>query len=90
MAKVGDVNLGDRVKDTISGRSGIVMCISDWLYGCQRITAQPVGKDESFTVDVQQLKITKKHAIKDDKPANPAKRQAGGRPDSRHYAAPRR
>ncbi len=33
MAKI---RLGDRVKDEITGYCGIVVCISDYLYGCER------------------------------------------------------
>jgi hypothetical protein len=33
--------LGDRVKDPITGMTGIVVCISTWLHGCIRIAIQP-------------------------------------------------
>jgi len=35
------INLGDRVKDRITGLEGIVIGITTWLYGCRRVTIQP-------------------------------------------------
>lgn len=34
-------NLGDRVKDPITGLSGIVVCVTTWLNGCVRVGLQP-------------------------------------------------
>lgn len=40
------VNLGDEVKDKVTGFKGIVVAITEWLYGCRRVTVQPpAGKD---------------------------------------------
>lgn len=42
------VELGDRVKDPISGLVGIVICMTYWLNGCTRVIVQPEGlKDGS-------------------------------------------
>ena len=55
-----DIKLGDKAKDTITGFTGIVVAITDWLNGCRRITIQPQAlhdgnpvKSEGF--DVEQL-----------------------------------
>jgi len=64
------VQLGDVAKDSITGFHGVVICISEWLHGCRRITLKPtgVGKDgktfEPETFDEPQLSIVKrgKHA----------------------------
>ena len=58
------VNHGDRVQDKISGVTGIVVGITEWIYGCRRITIQPEEtKDgspvESCTFDEPQVKILK-------------------------------
>ncbi len=37
------INLGDKVKDPISGVIGIVVARTEWLHGCARITVQPKG-----------------------------------------------
>lgn len=56
------INLGDLAQDTITGFKGVVICVSDWLHGCKRLTLQPEelkdGKPmESFTFDLPQLKL---------------------------------
>ena len=37
-------NLGDEVKDTITGFKGIVVARTEWLNGCARVTVQPQSK----------------------------------------------
>jgi len=56
------VQLGDRVKDKISGLKGIVIGVTEWPYGCRRITVQPEeAKDgrpaDAFTVDDPQCDV---------------------------------
>ncbi len=34
------IQLGDKVRDSITGYSGIVVAITEWLYGCRRIGVQ--------------------------------------------------
>lgn len=59
------INLGDTARDTITGFEGVVVCVSQWLHGCQRLTLQPRelkdGKPvEACTFDEPQLeKITR-------------------------------
>lgn len=67
MAIKGDVFLGDEAKDDITGLSGVVIAITDWLNGCQRIAIQPReikdGKPvDPYTVDVEQVTVTTKSA----------------------------
>jgi hypothetical protein len=62
------IELGDRVKDKISGLSGIAVGITNYLYGCRRISVQPEqAKDgkpaEWFTVDEPQLDLVKKCVV---------------------------
>jgi hypothetical protein len=49
--ETGTVMLGDTVEDTVSGFKGVVFAITDWLYGCRRITVQPNGMHEGKPVD---------------------------------------
>lgn len=35
------IKVGDEVRDTITGFSGVVVCRSEWMYGCLRIAVQP-------------------------------------------------
>ena len=32
---------GDRVKDTITGYQGLVVCVADWINGCLRLGVYP-------------------------------------------------
>jgi len=63
------VDLGDKVKDTVSGYEGIAVCKCSYLQGCDRIAIQaPVNKKgikpdwEYF--DEPQLKVVKKNVVK--------------------------
>ena len=54
------INLGDKARDSISWFEGIVIAITNWLNGCQRITIGPQalhdGKPiESHTFDAEQV-----------------------------------
>lgn len=40
------INLGDKVKDSVTGFSGIAIGRTTWLHGCDRITVQPEGVDK--------------------------------------------
>ena len=62
-----EITLGSKSKDTISGFTGIVVCISKWLNGCTRITIQPQelkdGKPlENLTFDVVQVEVVEEKA----------------------------
>ena len=59
------IELGDRVKDPITGLTGIVVCVTTWLHGCIRIGVQPEevkdGKlPESIYFDQSQLRVLRK------------------------------
>ena len=47
------LNTGDRVKDPISGFSGIVTCRLDYLNGCTRIAVSPETLHEGKVIDPQ-------------------------------------
>ena len=85
------IRLGDKVKDSISGFSGIAIGRTEWLHGCQRITVQPdhLGKDgkplESQTFDEPQLQIVSAGKVK------PGERDTGGpMPEPVRQATPKR
>lgn len=69
------VELGDLVKDKVTGFKGVAMGRTTWLFGCDRISVQPQGltKDgktyEVQSFDEPQLEIIKKAKTK-DKPSN--------------------
>jgi hypothetical protein len=61
--------LGDEVKDTVTGFSGVAVARTKWMFGCDRITIQPKakkdkdGKQELQNMEVfdePQVKVTKR------------------------------
>lgn len=57
------IQLGDQVKDHITGYEGMVYGITEWLYGCRRIAVQSSnlkdGKPQEFEwFDEQRLTLT--------------------------------
>lgn len=67
MAEFQAIQLGDRVKDPITGFSGIAKSITYWLHGCIRVGVQPEklidgkpGDDQHF--DQSQLVLVKRAA----------------------------
>ena len=97
------IELGDRVKDKISGVRGICIGYHYWLYGCERVTIQPEEHKEGrpaegVCVDAAQVEIVRKGVIKGYTPPvgvvdsrDVINRPAGPRQDpSRSNAAPRR
>jgi len=54
------LKLGDRAKDQISGFTGVIVAMTEWLNGCRRITIQPESLHEgkpvaSSTFDAEQV-----------------------------------
>lgn len=74
------IELGDTVKDKVTGFKGIAIGHTTWLFGCSRITVQPQGvTKEGRTFDTQsfdepQLELVKKAKTKD----TPANHTTGG------------
>ena len=63
------INLGDKVKDSVSNFQGIAVARHSYLQGCDRITIQPpVDKDgrlpESMTFDAPQIDVTEEGTVK--------------------------
>ncbi len=82
------VELGQVVRDKLTGQQGTVICRAEWLYGCVRVTVQPFGEKDGkafewFTTDEPQCEI-----IKPEK-AEKAKSAHGPRPEPTRATAPR-
>lgn len=37
------IQLGDKVKDSVTGFTGIAVGVTNWLHGCSRVIVQPEG-----------------------------------------------
>lgn len=58
------IKLGDIARDTVTGFEGVVVAITKWLHGCDRVCIQPQklkdGKPiEGVTFDALQLELVK-------------------------------
>jgi len=65
---------GDKVKDTITGFEGTIVCVAVYLNGCIRYSIQPkIDKaglyQESETIDEEQLELIKEKKPKKTKPS---------------------
>jgi hypothetical protein len=81
------IQLGDRVRDRITGFEGIVIGITDWLYQCRRPIVQPAGLHDGKTIESQsfdedQLEIVEAgvFAVKAAQP--PVRTETGGPRDT--------
>lgn len=67
MPEQNKVNVGDHVRDEISGYEGIALARTEWLYGCVRVHVQSKelkdGKPVDVTFDEDQLQVIKAKAI---------------------------
>lgn len=59
------IELGDEAKDKITGYSGIVVAITEWLHACRRITIQPKEMKDgqpagNYTFDEPQVELVQK------------------------------
>lgn len=57
-----EIKLGCEAEDSISGYVGVVVCVSEWLNGCKRLTLQAKGLREGKPIeqqvfDIEQLKV---------------------------------
>jgi len=51
------IRLGDEAKDTITGFTGIVIAMTNWLNGCQRIVIQPQGLHNGIPIEHQAFDV---------------------------------
>lgn len=76
------VELGDKVKDVVTGFEGVVIGITQWLTGCDTCSVQPgkISKDgklsEATCFDRNRLVVVKKGVAK--LPSAPTTRDNGG------------
>lgn len=78
------IQLGDRVRDRISGFEGIVVGVTDWLYGCRRPMVQPGtltadGKPtDAQSFDEPQLELLERAVLAPPAPVAPPLPKTGG------------
>lgn len=62
------VELGDRVRDIVTGMQGVAIGITKWITGCDTVTFQPSlkadgSKPDTEFVDINRLVIIEKAAV---------------------------
>ena len=62
------INLGDQVRDRVTGYTGIVIAFTQWLNGCNRVTVQAQELKDGKPVDcqafdVEQMEVLKANAL---------------------------
>lgn len=84
------IGLGDRVKDSVTGVTGIVVCVTTWLHGCIRYGVQSETPKDGKPVDAvyfdqTQVVLVKKAVHQPQQlevalvqPEAPKRRSAGG------------
>jgi len=84
MKERNTVELGDEVQDLVTGYKGIAVGITQWLYGCKRVSVQGrVPKaggvaPDNINIDEPQCKILKKAKVKiSDEPQQKSVRETG-------------
>ena len=71
LANMNKINLGDKVRDTVTGFTGIAIARTTWLHGCNRVVVQPIGVDKSGKIfenqsfDEPQLEVLKPAKVKE-------------------------
>lgn len=81
------INLGDEVRDTITGFKGVAIARTEWITGCDRYTVSPkvdkdgkMGENQSF--DGPTLVVTKAKKpikVKTEKKGGPRETPSQGR-----------
>lgn len=76
------VKLGQKIRDTVTGLTGIAVSVHSYLQGCRRITIQPPmaadGKvPDSYTVDEPQVEIIDDGIMPSVDPTPPVDRRGG-------------
>lgn len=64
------LKLGDRVRDKISGYTGIIVARTEWLYGCNRYNVQSEAMHDGLPVEARgfdepQLEVVAPEALTD-------------------------
>ena len=89
------IQLGDIAKDTVTGFEGVVIGITQWLYGCRRISIQPRelkdGKPiEHVSFDEPQVEVIRQGAVASVETQPAIARTGGPRPEPTGRGAVRR
>jgi len=69
--------LGSKVRDRVTGYTGIVIGQTSWLYGCRRYTVQSQEMKDGKPVDAMSFDEDALETIEESKVVNPVKDTGG-------------
>lgn len=78
------IQLGQRVRDTVSGFEGVVVCRAEWLNGCIRFSVQARVDKDGKLPELQWIDEPQCEALEDPPATNPIRqpqRMGGPRND---------
>ena len=75
------ITLGMKVRDKITGYTGVVVGITKWLHGCERCVVQSQEMDAGKPVDPQTFDLPQLEAIERIAP-EPTRSPGGNRDDN--------
>ncbi len=79
--------LGDTVKDSISGFEGVVIGITEWIYGCRRCGVQPKILHDGKPIPAEWFDSPQLHVIeRNGEPIGKDPKAPGGPRDDRASA----
>jgi hypothetical protein len=76
------IKLGSKVKDSITGVTGIAIARTEWLNGCARISIQPQELKDGKPVEVTCVDEPQIEVIEPDNPATKGRRTDTGGPQN--------
>ena len=79
MATKVSIELGQKVRDKISGMEGIAVSRTEWMHGCVRVGVQPQELKDGVPLDIQVFDEPQLQVVKDT-PAPKVKAKGGPRP----------
>lgn len=75
------IRLGAKVRDKVTGLTGIVVCRSEWLHGCVRIVVQPQELKDGKPVESSVFDEPSLEVIENVANVTPPPSGGGGRDD---------
>lgn len=83
------INLGDEVKDSITGFQGVAVACTTWLHGCRGITVQPTKLDkDGKTKETQTFDEPQMVVVKAKRAAVGSRKTGGPRPEPSSKTGP--
>jgi hypothetical protein len=80
------IGLGDKAKDMISGYTGIVVAVTQWLHGCRRLTLQTQGLDkDGKPIECQSFDWSQVELVESTPQPVPVVETGGPRPEPRRF-----